>query len=224
MKRTLALLALLLGLAQAQRYTVQTVALKDYRDALETSASLRGLGFDAYVDFGMFENHQFARVRVGCYEDRDSAAAMAATLADGFTAEAVVADASPVTPTDLCLRREVGFELPQSWDVLESTPSAVAYSVEILGHRGYVVFTGERWRLAQDEAEATALMSAPVLASAAPPRFQALTIEGRPYVAVLGAAGSTVIARGQLLWQSAGAAVVLEGTAVVAYHVAGSAP
>ncbi len=215
------LTAVLASPAQAQRYTVQTVALGNYQEALDTAQALRDLAYDAYVDFAMFEGRQYARVRVGCFVDQGSAAAMAALLKASVTAEAVVAEASPNAPVGLCLRREMGFALPQGWDVLRSSPSAVAYRVEVMGQRGYMVFGSLGWQLAQSEEEALGSIpdAGPVLASARPASFQALTREGRPFVAVASPGAAFIIANGQLLWQNPTSAVVLEGDAVVAYHL-----
>jgi hypothetical protein len=205
---------------QTPRYTVQTVAMQDYRQALDTAQSLRDLAFDAYVDFAMFDGRQFARVRVGCFESREAAETLAQYLAGNVTREAVPAELSEAATPALCWQREVGFTLPPTWSEFASTPEAVAYAVEVMGHRGVMVFAGERWRLAQSEEEALDWLerarAQPVSHTA--PLFEQQTRNGRPLVVVSWRARPVVVTNGMLLWQRGPFAVVLEGDAVVAYH------
>ena len=207
---------------QNATYTVQTVALGNYQEALETAASLRDLEFDAYVDFAMFEGRQFARVRVGCFLDRPSAEAQAEFLRGNVTAEAVAVEAETPAPSGVCLRREVGFALPEVWAEHSSSPETVAYRVEVGGEDAYLVFGAAGWEIAQDAAEAERLMLAQREANptrlASRLRFQALNRQGGPVLALESDFGTLRVARAQLLWQASGAAVVLEGAAVVAYH------
>lgn len=223
----LASLLALQGQSLAQPgFTVQTVALKDYQQALATAQQLRELEFDAYVDFAMFGGEQFARVRVGCFTDREAAASLAGLLKTAVTAEAVVAELSPAAQPEVCLRRDVGFALPQSWLEHLSTPAAVSYRVEVLGRRGLVIFDGERWRLAQSEAEAQRVLNSatPVLAAASLPLFEEQRRDGRPYVLLAWQGRKFVVTSGKLLWQRGPVAIVLEAEAVVAYHALGGLP
>ena len=138
-----ALFVLLLTLAYAQEWTVQTVALQDYQEALETAAQLQALEYDAYVDFGLYEGRQFVRVRVGCFADQDSADFFARQLAGRVTAEAVAVPLETKPGASFCVQRVVGFELPESWAVLSNTASSLTFWVEVLGQRRFVMFTGQ---------------------------------------------------------------------------------
>ena len=218
MKRDLIfILGLLLAtLGHAQPWTVQTVALQDYGEALAVSDQLRALSYDAYVDFGLYEGQQFVRVRVGCFDDQDSAAFFASQLV-GVTAEAVAVPLEAAPKTSFCVRRVVGFEPPPVWGVLGTTASAVSFWVEVLGQRRFVVFTGNTWRVAQSEQDVADLTR-----TATAERGAALFRQDANARVLCDWRGTPFnVTTGQLLWQGGAWAIVLEAGAVTAYHVEG---
>lgn len=210
---------LLFAQGYAQPWTVQTVALQNYEEALATQAQLQALDYDAYVDFGLYQGQQFVRVRVGCFDDQDSADFFARQLAGQVTAEAVAVPAESETGASLCIKRLIGFALPERWDVLASTASGISFWVELLGQRRFVAFTGTAWRVAQSERDLSSLGAAP---------SQGETVEvfrqdgATPRILFTWSETPLTIAVGELLWQRGAWAVVLEDGAVAAYHVEGA--
>lgn len=151
-----AFVAALLGLltsvsfAQGGAWTVQTVALRDLRQADHVVAQLKNLGFDAYDEFAMNDGKQFVRVRVGCYSDRAAAQAVAEAMAKHVTEQAVAAPISPAARVDRCVREDVGFLKPASWSRVQGADGLPTFHVKVAGHSADVVFDGTRWVVVQD--------------------------------------------------------------------------
>jgi hypothetical protein len=147
-----AILGLLASVAFAQggAWTVQTVALRDLRQADHVVAQLKNLGFDAYDEFAMNDGKQFVRVRVGCYSDRGAAQAVAEALAKHVTEQAVPAPISPTARVDHCVREDVGFLKPASWSRVATADGLPTFHVKVAGHSADVVFDGTRWVVVQD--------------------------------------------------------------------------
>lgn len=202
----------LCGAAAAERWTVQTIAHRDFRNAQSVQQELIALGFDAYVDFATSGGVQFARVRVGCFDSREAAVRFAEGLAGSVTREAVAVPleiASGFNP-NYCLRREVGFIVPESWRQLEAG-HRVVFEVTTLGNRALIVHDGRSWRLYQPHEDISAL--SPPARYETP--FDTVSLLGFQRVRYRG----TVIAHGELLWQKDNVAVVLEDDTVIAYAV-----
>lgn len=217
--RVLVLLApLLAGAALATPWTVQTAAFRDDRQAREVVAQLRDLGFDAYREFAMDDGQQFSRVRLGCFASREAADALARGLAGGVTAEAVPVPLSAGAPVRGCVRLEVGFLEPGSWELVERTPGALTFRVVVGGREGWVRLEGDRWLVLQEFAPAPAGASA---SAGAGRSFGQLSPAGRPLVALLEADGPLALCAGRLLGQTDRAAVVQDGDAVVACSLEG---
>ena len=202
---TVALVAL--GSAAAQTtWSVQTVALRDYREAAGVAAGLRLHGLDAYTEFTMQGGLQYVRVRVGCTDEREVADAWAALLARSLVAEAVVVPMEGALPLDVaCIAAEVGFRMPVRW-MLVSAPSEVpVFEVVVADHLAYLSYDGLVWRVWQGAAPA------PVAASA--PRVVAARLDGRD---VVRSADGGLLCPGRLLAGIGDAAVVELGDAIVA--------
>ncbi|CAN5776414.1 hypothetical protein BH24DEI2_BH24DEI2_28460 [soil metagenome] len=211
MRLTLVLTLFLLSAASyAQQWTVQTVALQDYGEALATRDELRALEYDAYVDFGLYEGQQFVRVRIGCFEDQEGADFFARRLAGNVTAEAVAVPLETEPGTTACITRVVGFEPPAIWDVLTTTAYGITFWVEVLGQRRFIAFTGAGWRVAQSEQELANLgtLAPPSATSALSPNVFHQDAAARIVCDWRGAPVN--IATGQLLWQGVNWAVGLE--------------
>lgn len=212
-----------LTLTHAQSWTVQTIALQNYREAVARQEQLYDLGFDAYVDFGMTNGKQFARVRVGCFTGRVAAQTFADMLRGRVTAEAVPVPLEPGAKTTYCVERSVGFATPQNWAIHKEVPGAVSFWVDVQGKRGYLTLGAGGWHLAQDEAELARFLTPNNSAANYPTIFREETTFNIPVTLMQWGAKDFIISSGSLLWQSAYSAVVLEGNAVVAYHIRGNA-
>ncbi len=156
--------------AQGGSWTVQTVALRDLRQADTVVAQLKNLGFDAYDEFAMNDGKQFVRVRVGCYSDRAAAQAAATALTTHVTEQAVPAPISPGARVDRCVREEVGFLKPATWNRVDAGDGLPTFHVRVAGRSADLVFDGSRWVVVQDGSARpiTAVASSAVFVSAHP--------------------------------------------------------
>ncbi len=203
----LTVLGTALGTTLAQTtWSVQTVALRDYREAQGVAAGLRLHGLDAYTEFTMQSGLQYIRVRVGCTDEREVADAWAALLARSLVAEAVVVPMEGGPPEDVaCVSAEVGFRKPGRW-VLVSGPGKVpVFEVEVAGHLAYLSFDGLVWRVWQG--------TAPAPVDVSTPRVAAARLDGRD---VVRSADGGLLCPGRLLAGVGDAAVVELGDAIVA--------
>ena len=193
------------GLAQTT-WSVQTVALRDFREAQGVAAGLRLHGLDAYTEFTMQSGLQYVRVRVGCTDEREVADAWAALLARSLVAEAVVVPMEGPAPRDVaCVAAEVGFRKPAHW-VLVSRPGELpVFEVEVADHLAYLGYDGLVWRVWQG--------TAPAPVPASPARVVAARLDGRH---VVRSADGRLLCPGRLLAGVGEAAVVELGDAIVA--------
>lgn len=195
-------------------WTVQTVALRDLREARGMAAELQLHGLPAYTEFTMQSGLQYVRVRVGCYLDRETAEAWAGLLrGGGLVNEAVpvVMDASPPAGID-CVTADVGFRKPDSWSLVSGAGELPVFEVTVAGHQAYLRFDGERWRVWQGRPPAPEPL--PEAANA-----QAMQRWGQSVVRLTGGA---FLCPGRLLASLRDAAVVDRGDAVVACRLAGA--
>jgi hypothetical protein len=210
-----ALLLLALGLpwasAQSGAWTVQTVALRDLRQADTVVAQLRNLGFDAYDEFGMSDGKQFVRVRVGCYTDRAAAQAAATALAKHVTEQAVPTELSVGAKPDRCILEDVGFLKPAAWKRVEAANGLPTFRVRIAGRSADVVFDGAGWRVFQDGAARP--VTAAVTGSAS---FVVAHPGGVPWVAEEVPSGTRLLCPGTLIGHAGQAAIVERAGEVVA--------
>ncbi len=195
-----------LGTALAQTtWSVQTVALRDYREAAGVAAGLRLHGLDAYTEFTMQGGLQYVRVRVGCTDEREVADAWADLLARSLVAEAVVVAMEGASPPDVaCVAAEVGFRKPARWLLVSGPNEVPVFEVEVADHLAYLSYDGLVWRVWQGTAPA------PVAASAA--RVAAARLDGRD---VVRSADGGLLCPGRLVAGVGDAAVVELGDAIV---------
>lgn len=215
--RTASLLLLLLAassvLALGPGYTVQTVAFPDHREASETVAELRQLGFDAYTEFTMHEGRQFSRVRIGCFTDRNSADLLARSLRGAITRQAVVQPINPDAAVAFCSRNEVGFVKPVSWAVQWQADEQIMFRVELGGHTGYVHLVDGRWQLLHEP------LAAPANSRPGSGPHQQVERHGVPLVIRNFGGAELVVCSGRLLWQDAKTAIVERVNTVIACSV-----
>ncbi len=209
----LLLLALALASASAQggAWTVQTVALRDLRQADVVVAQLRNLGFDAYDEFGMNDGKQFVRVRVGCYTDRAAAQAAATALAKHVTEQAVPTELSAGAKPARCIREDIGFLKPAAWKRIEATNGLPTFRVRIADRSADVVFDGSGWRVVQDGAASP--VTAAVTGSAA---FVVAHPGGVAWVAEEVPSGTRLLCPGTLIGHAGESAIVERTGEVVA--------
>jgi hypothetical protein len=192
--------------AQAGGWTVQVVALRDYREAQSVVAELEGLGFDAYSEFAMSGGRQFVRVRVGCFTGRSAAADLAAAMASVVTGDAVAVPITSGADIAACVEVDIGFLKPSSWRQLGL--GIGRFEVEIGGETAEIAHTGERWAIRQEGGEPP---SEPLRL-----RFRQSAANGLPVVQVETDAGAMNLCPGRLLAEVADAAIVEQADAVVA--------
>lgn len=233
------LLALLLATtANAQdRWAVQVVALRDYREAQATASDLRTLGFDAYTEFAMLDAQQWVRVRIGCYDSREAADAMAETLRTRITAQAQAVASSAGARVPGCTQETVGFLNAYGWQLLDDS-GPVTFGVTVAGVAATVAHDGDRWRVVQDGGElpaaavpaaaaggadaGTANASATAAAArATTPTFKQLRVGGIAFVGLDSAPGPLVLCPGELVASVADVAVVVRGDMLVACRYVG---
>lgn len=132
-------------------WTVQTVALRDYRQAQDTAVRLQEHGFPAYVEFAMNDGHQYSRVRVGCFTARDGARALAEILRSGITKDAVVVEASTEFRNSgrACTEFQTGFMKPASWEYVGNNTEYAVFEVNIGDITAFVTHNGDAWHVMQ---------------------------------------------------------------------------
>ena len=194
------LVALCAGWAAAGGWTIQTVALRDLRDASATAEDLERFGLDAYTEFAMWEGEQFVRVRFGCFATREAAAELALHLDGRLVDSAVPVERTPGAPAIGCLEELTGFLKPDDWRQLAD--GAPAFEVTMAGTTAVVQHTGLRWRIAQDEE------TVPPPVGPATPRFRQGRLLDVPVVELAFADRTFVVCPGQLLAEIGDVAIV----------------
>lgn len=209
------LFLLLSGVAAASpdRWTVQTVAFPDYRQAQDAVSELQQRGFDAYTEFTMFEDTQYARVRIGCFTSEAAAAGMAELLLRGAAEEAVVQPLSPGAAAGFCLHDDVGFIKPAEWRIQQQDARQIIFRVQLAGAVGYVRMFDAEWRLLT-ELEPTAPAGGGV-----PLQFRQESFADQPVVSAPVGGQNRIVCGGELLWQSGRTAVVERSSVISACSV-----
>ena len=201
------------GVAAAQvDWTVQTVAVRDLREANAEVERLRGLGLAAYTEFTMLDGMQFVRVRVGCF-DRETAERWAGLLQGAITREAVAMPVSGALPTDVpCVVADVGFRKPASWSLVSGAGDQPTFRVEVGGYPAFLRYDGTGWRLWQ----AIAPAPEPIGPSAFETSVRVGSVAGQPVVRDLlwGA-----LCPGRLLASIDDVGIADQGDAIVACRV-----
>ncbi len=196
--------------AAEERWAVQVVALRDFREAQEQAASLRTLGFDAYTEFAMLNGQQWVRVRVGCFASRGAAEATAAALRARITADAQAVEFSSFTHAKGCTEEDIGFLNGYGWRLI-SDQGPVTFAVNVAGVPAVVAHDGSRWRIVQDDDQLQLQVSATPPAS-----FEARRIGGVSFVGLAGDLGPVIVCPGELVASVADVAIVERGDLLVA--------
>ena len=204
--------------ARDDAWAVQTVALRDLRDAQRVATELRAAGFPAFTEFTMADGLQYVRVRVGCWSARDAAVALAQQLlGGGYAAQAEVVPHSETSPFE-CVDVDVGFLTPATWTALHGPGEAPTFRVELSGHVGHLRHDGERWTVAQGEAAPTPLALQPTAW-----RYRDASLGGGGVVLDPRERPAVVLCPGLLIGQVGDVAIVAWSDAVVACRPPGGA-
>lgn len=210
--------AALAGIASGQSaWTVQTVALRDLREAEREVAHLRSIGLPAFTEFTMANGLQWVRVRVGCHGDRDGAEAWAAVIRSAVAPDAAAVPVDGPPPLDVpCVTSEIGFRKPTTWSLVSGPGEVPTFRVEVFDHVAYLRHDGGTWRLWQSVAPE-------------PLPLPAVTADQRVRVGHVGGAAivqsnATALCPGTLLGAAGAVAIVERADAVVACWLDAAAP
>ena len=195
------------GCAAADGWTIQTVALRDLRDASATAEDLEQFGLDAYTEFAMWEGEQFVRVRFGCFATREAAAELARQLDGRVVDSAVPVERTPGAPAIGCVEELTGFLKPDEWR--QAADGAPAFEVTMAGTTAVIQHNGLRWRIVQDEE------ALPPFVAPATPRFRQGRLLDIPVVELEDAGRSFVVCPGRLLAEAGDVAIVERDDRVV---------
>lgn len=201
-----------LGVAWAESWSVQTVALRDPGNADEVAAALLARGFDAYTEGVTRRGERFWRVRVGCYDQRDAAEALASLLRDWVGRAGVVVPRSAGADARACVHEEVGFVAPGGWR--QRAPGTPSFEVAVDGVHGVIRYQGGRWQVLQ--APATEAIDP---REASDHGFAQAAGTPRPFVSHAHRDGRLLLCPGTLLAEAGDAAIVERDGRVLACRV-----
>jgi hypothetical protein len=211
-----ALAAVLIGCyASAQPapgWTVQVVALRDFREAQAAVTELKVLEFDAYTEFSMLEGQQYVRVRTGCFTTRDGAEALATVMRGRVTAEAEAVEITPGAPVRGCVEEDVGFLNSYDWELMSRSTGVPSFRVTISGVIARLVHDGRRWTVLQGDGEPQAERAS----DAATARIVQRRVGGTPFAALDSLPGPVLLCPGTLVTTVADVAIVERTDVIVA--------
>lgn len=205
----------LLASASAQpttTWSVQVVALRDYREAQAAATELRVLEFDAYTEFAMLDGQQYVRVRVGCFTTRDAAEAAAAVMRGRVTADAEAVEATDSAPVVGCVHEEIGFLNSYDWELMSRPGEVPVFSVTVAGVPARLTHDGRRWSVLQGRGSG----EQPAGADPSNARFVQRQVAGSPFATLDSLPGPVLLCSGRLVASVADVAIVARGDAVVA--------
>jgi hypothetical protein len=208
---------LLLCFSHAQQWTIQTVAFRDFRDAQAAVTQLQALGFEAYSEFADgSDGLQYARVRVGCFDSKETADLTVQRLVGSYTKEAVAAPLSSGAPVPYCVRRQVGFITPSTWYTYFTTATDAAFMVDFSGRQAFLKHDGVTWQMGQSLGE----IGVTAIPTSVGTSGYFSEVAASPYPQILYRSDIIIlISQGKLLWQKGNVVVVQENDTVTAYFV-----
>jgi SPOR domain len=207
----------LLSFSHAQQWTIQTVAFRDYRDARAAEQQLQALGFEAYTEFANgSDNLQYARVRVGCFDSKETADLTVQRLIGSYTKEAVAVPLTANAPVPYCVKRDIGFITPTTWYTYFTTSNEATFMVDFGGQQAFLKHDGATWQMGQNLGE----IGITAVPASVETNGYFSEVAASPYPQILYRSDVTLlISQGKLLWQKGTVAVVQENDTIVAYHV-----
>lgn len=206
------------GFARAQpaggAFTLQVFSFGELTRAQGVADRLRAFGFDAYTETP--PGSRWVQVRIGCFSARADAEGLLQDVRARVSGDALVVPFTPGAGASVCAVRDLGFIPPADWSVSGRSAERVTFRVGSSPPR-YLVFDG-RWRVAQSSSD-VAQGAPPPPAGTLEVRYRATRSRGLPLVRADFAGGSLLVAAGELLWGSQGAAVVRLGRDVFALRL-----
>ncbi len=194
------------GFAQGY-WTIQMGAFTDYREATASVNQFKAQGFDSYSEFYMKDGKQLVRVRLGCFDTKETAELYANHM--GLTNLALL-PMSENAPVSHCVSRKIGAILPNRWGVYQSNASQAEFYVELQNQNAYLNFDGSSWNLK----ESSTALSETLLQESFYFREDAGLIKlFYPELSIL------TLTSGKLVWQQNLSAVIVEDNNLVAYTV-----
>lgn len=193
-------------------WSVQVVALRDYREAQAAATELRVLEFDVYTEFAMLDGQQYVRVRVGCFTTRDAAESAAAVMRGRITAEAEAVEATDTAPVLGCVHEEIGFLNSYDWELMTRPGEVPVFSVTVAGVPARLTHDGRRWSVLQGRGSGEQA----TLADPSSARFVQRQVAGAPFATLDSLPGPVLLCSGRLVASVADVAIVARGDAVVA--------
>ncbi len=202
--------------AQAQLWTIQTAAFRDYRDAIAAVDQLKTQGFEAYSEFAMGDDsQQYTRVRIGCFDSKETADLTVQRLLGAYTKEAASVALTPGTPIPTCLSRSIGFVTPSTWYIYITTSDYAVFMVDFQGKQAFLKFDGTTWQMGQNLSELGVTAT-----GSSPGSGYFSEVAASPYPQIIYSNGTPLfVTQGRLLWQRYDVAVIAEGDIVVAYQI-----
>lgn len=211
------------GAAAVQGWTVQVMALRDFREAQAAVAELRVLEFDAYTEFAMSDGQQYVRVRAGCYTTRAGAEALASAMRGRVTTEAEAVELTPGAAIIGCVDEEIGFLNSYDWRLVSRADAIPNFRVAVAGVVAMVAHDGRRWIVRQGDGEveaagaaADAAAGAADAAGAVRVRIVQRRVAGAPFATLDSLPGPVLLCPGTLLASVADVAIVERADAIVA--------
>lgn len=201
------------AMAQLPRgWTVQVVALRDFREAQAAVTELRVLEFDAYTEFAMSDGQQYVRVRAGCFTTRDGAESLAAIMRGRITAEAEAVEMTAGAAVTGCVEEEVGFLNSYDWRMMSQASAVPTFRVAVAGVVARLFHDGRGWSVLQGDGEA----QSPGDRAGAEARIVQRRVGGTPFAALDSLPGPVLLCHGTLLASVADVAIVERTDAIVA--------
>lgn len=203
------------GWAAAQSspwWTIQVVALRDFREAQAAVTELRVLEFDAYTEFAMSEGQQYVRVRAGCFTTREGAESLAAVMRGHITAEAEAVEMTAGAGVSGCVEEEVGFLSTYEWELLDKTSAVPSFRVTVSGVVARLIHDGRRWQVLQGDGE---VQTQGERADGAA-RIVQRRVAGIPFASLDSLPGPVLLCHGTLLASVADVAIVERTDTIVA--------
>lgn len=183
-------------------------AFTDYREATARVNLLKSQGFDSYSEFYMKDGKQLVRVRLGCFDSKDTAELYVNHMGLTNLALLPMSDNAPVSH---CVSRNLGAILPSRWGVYQTNSAQAEFYVELQNQNAYLNYDGSSWNLKESS---TALEESTLQESFYFREEAGLIKLFYPDLSIL------TLTSGKLVWQQNLSAVIVEDNSLVAYTVA----
>jgi hypothetical protein len=133
-------------------WTLHLVTHVSSQRARDITTRLNQQGFDAYVEaYGNLEvGRQRWQVRVGCFLNEAAARHVATPLVTLTERQPTLVPLTTGADVRVCVEHQLGFLVPDQWQLFAKTAWAVAFEISLAGQTGYVVYSDAGWQVMQD--------------------------------------------------------------------------